>query len=77
MSDFGTFLRSQRQTLRLPRAALAARAGLAIETLADLERNFRMPTLVEVRALARALGCPEADLLERSGLIGRVTRTAQ
>jgi transcriptional regulator with XRE-family HTH domain len=43
---------------------LAARAGVAVNTIAELEAGKRQAYPVTVRKLARALGVPPQELLE-------------
>lgn len=77
MEPFGTYLRTQRKAHFLARAWLSERAGLAPEAVAALETNQRPPTPAEVRALARALRLPEAEVLVHAGFVGRLDASRQ
>ena len=65
----GEWLRQQRGASGLTQEDLAERSGVSVRTIADLERGrTRRPYPSSVRALARALGLPDAavaDLIAR------------
>ena len=72
--DFGGALRRYRETAGLSQEELAERAGLTAKGIGALERGERKhPYPQTVRALAEALGLPEAD---RSALIAAVPTRA-
>src|ERR1700727_998564 len=57
----GEWLRQQRVAAGLTQEDLAERSGVSVRAIADLERGgTRKPYPSAVRALARALGLPEA-----------------
>jgi tetratricopeptide (TPR) repeat protein/transcriptional regulator with XRE-family HTH domain len=57
----GTWLRQQRMAAGLTQEDLAARSGVSVRAIADLERGkTRRPYPSSVRALAQALGVPDA-----------------
>ena len=57
----GEWLRKQRVAAGLTQEDLAERSGVSVRAIADLERGrTRRPYPSSVRALARALGLPEA-----------------
>src|ERR1700688_3343316 len=57
----GEWLRQQRVAAGLTQEDLAERSGVSVRAIADLERGrTRKPYPSSVRALARALGLPEA-----------------
>src|SRR5271170_6963865 len=57
----GEWLRKQRVSAGLTQEDLAERSGVSVRAIADLERGrTRRPYPSSVRALARALGLPEA-----------------
>jgi transcriptional regulator with XRE-family HTH domain len=67
---FGAYLRETRRRHQLPLGQLAACTHLSREALQDLETNRRTPSYAELLQLAMALRRPEAELLERAGLVG-------
>jgi transcriptional regulator with XRE-family HTH domain len=54
--ELGTRLRARRLILQLTQAELAARAGINIGTVQNIERNGSTPSLGSVVRIARALG---------------------
>src|ERR1700757_1707909 len=66
----GEWLRQQRVAAGLTQEDLAERSGVSVRAIADLERGrTRRPYPSSVRALAQALGLPEAaggELVARS-----------
>src|SRR5580700_11130459 len=57
----GAWLRQQRMAAGLTQEDLAARSGVSVRAIADLERGkTRRPYPSSVRALAQALGVPDA-----------------
>src|SRR5262249_56587544 len=76
-TTFATLLRQFRLAATLSQEELAARAGLSLRGLSDLERGVRRaPYLVTVRQLADALGLSAED---RQALIaaGRSSITSE
>jgi transcriptional regulator with XRE-family HTH domain len=68
---FGIVLRRRREAAGLSQEALAAEAGLHRNYVGLLERGQRMPSILIVQQLAKALGTTMADLL------GEVERKAK
>ena len=71
----GTRIRTLRKRAGLTQAALAEKAGLAVDAVARIERGTRDPRLRSLSRLAKGLGCslPEVvdlddDFLSRSPL---------
>ncbi|MEV7212181.1 helix-turn-helix transcriptional regulator [Kitasatospora cineracea] len=60
---FGRALREHRQEARLTQQELAAKAGLGVRTLSDLERGAAGPRPATVALLCAALGlgAPDAE----------------
>jgi transcriptional regulator with XRE-family HTH domain len=61
---FGRVLRCRREAAGLSQEALAAEAGLHRNYVGLLERGERVPTIVVVDRLARALGTTMSGLLK-------------
>ena len=72
--DFGTVLRRQRRAASLTQEELAARAGLSVRGIADLERGARRtPRRATVDLLVRALG---GSLTDEAALLAAARRPA-
>jgi transcriptional regulator with XRE-family HTH domain len=66
---FGKVLRRRREASRLSQEALASQADLHRNYVGLLERGQRMPSLLVIQRLAKALGTSMADVvgeIERS-----------
>ena len=61
--QFGTVVRRLRESAGLSQEALADRAGLHRTYISMLERGLRMPSILVVKQLARALATTMATLL--------------
>jgi transcriptional regulator with XRE-family HTH domain len=59
---FGDAVRARRDELGLTQEELAHRAGIHRTYLSDVERGARNVSLVNIEALAAALGVPMAEL---------------
>ena len=59
---FGKHLRDLRRQQDLTQEEVAHRADLHVTYLSGIERGVRNPSLKNIRAIARALGAPTADL---------------
>lgn len=59
-------VRERRQAMGLSQAELAARAGIARQTLVAIEAGRLVPSVAVALRLARALGCRVEDLFEGS-----------
>ena len=55
-------MRRLRAALGATQEEIAFRAGLHVTYLSGIERGVRNPSLKNIRAIARALGAPTADL---------------
>jgi transcriptional regulator with XRE-family HTH domain len=62
----GNRLRQARKDMDLTQAELAERTGYNQDRISNYENGRRPLRLVEMRVLARGLGCSVADLLEDS-----------
>ena len=62
MNTFATNLRMQRARLDLSQAQLAAKSGVSMATIGNIEGSKTMPALDTMEALAVALGIRVADL---------------
>ncbi len=60
---FGVVLRRRREAAGFSQEALAAEAGLHRNYIGLLERGLRMPSILIVQQIAKALGTTMADLL--------------
>ena len=64
MVYIGERLKRQRTRRALTQAELAERAGVAVATVARIERNEIEPRMPTLRKLARALDVDPAELVE-------------
>lgn len=64
--NFGSRLRAFRKKAGLNQTQLAEKIGVSLLTLFRWEKGERAPRVDEVKALAKALGVSEADLLNDS-----------
>lgn len=58
----GAAVRARRRALGLSQEGLAERADLHLTYVGMIERGERNPTFLNLRRLARGLGCPLSDL---------------
>ena len=73
-SNFGDLLRRHRQVSGLTQEELAARTGLSVRGLSDLERGVRaIPRRDTLRLLIEALGLADAD---RTAIVTAAKRPA-
>lgn len=63
---FGSRLKTLRKKAGLSQTQLAEKIGVSLLTLFRWEKNERSPRFEEIKAIAKALGVPEADLLSDS-----------
>jgi transcriptional regulator with XRE-family HTH domain len=63
----GQRLKALRIEAALTQAELAEKAGVAVNTVAGLERDEREPHMTTVRKLAAALGVPPRELTVGKG----------
>jgi len=63
MKQTQTPLKALRKRARMTQIQLAAKAGLSIGTVSQLEQGKRKPTLATLMALRRALGCTLDELV--------------
>ena len=63
-SLFGRNLKAARLCAGLSQQDLAARAGVALIALAEIESGVSDPDLLVIGALAKAVGCAAFELLE-------------
>ena len=63
---FGSRLKAFRKKAGLTQSQLADKIGVSLLTLFRWEKNERQPRVEDVKALAKALGVSEADLLQDS-----------
>ncbi len=68
-TTLGGFLRQERTRQRVSRPVLAQRTELGESALADFEFNRKLPSVSEIRLLARHLGLDETELLVRARYI--------
>lgn len=59
----GDNIREQRAKLKISQEELASRAGVHRTYIGGVERGERNVSLINIVAIARALGVPPADLL--------------
>ncbi len=64
-----------REAKKLTQVALAKKAKLSVSYVSMLERGERVPPLDTLEALAKALGVPPLDLLQRPA--GKAARRGQ
>ena len=64
--NFGARLKALRKKAGLTQSQLADKIGVSLLTLFRWEKNERQPRVEDVKALAKALGVSEADLLQDS-----------
>ena len=69
--QFGTVIRRLRESAGLSQEALADQAGLHRTYISMLERGLRMPSILVVKQLARALATTMASLLGEVEAEGR------
>ena len=62
MAAFGQFVGARRQELRLTRAELAERVGVAVRTVVAWELGYRIPGSAQLARIAEALGVDTASL---------------
>ena len=62
-ASFGAAVRAKRLEAGWSQEKLAERADMAVAHLSAIERGLHGPNLRGIVRLARALGCPPADLL--------------
>jgi transcriptional regulator with XRE-family HTH domain len=67
VTGFGSRLLVHRQKAQLTQAQVAERAGVAMNTVARIERNEQEPAWPLVLAIAKALGCTPNDFLGENG----------
>jgi len=60
---FGSVLRKRREEAGLSQEALAAEAGLHRNYIGLLERGQRIPSILVVKQIAKALGTSMTDLI--------------
>lgn len=65
---FGAAMHKVRQRARWTQAELAARAGLSLTYVGELERGQRSPSLLTISRIAKAARMTGAKLLEEAGL---------
>lgn len=63
---FSRVVENERETQKLSRAALAAKAGLHQTYVGLMERGKRTPNLATAEAISAALGFPLSKLLTRA-----------
>lgn len=68
---FGKVLRRRREAIGLSQEALASQAGLHRNYVGLLERGQRMPSLLVIQRLAKALGSLMAEV------VGEIERPAK
>lgn len=68
--DLADYLRAQRKLARLSLRHLAQLTGVSDSYLSQVERGLHQPSPEVLRAIARVLGIPVADLYERLGWLG-------
>lgn len=64
--NFGARLKALRKKAGLTQSQLAEKIGVSLLTLFRWEKGERQPRVDEIKALAKALGVPENDLLNNS-----------
>lgn len=64
LKKFGRSLRARREADGFSQEQLAHDSGLSRNYVGEMERGRRDPTISTLLALAEALGCSPADLLE-------------
>jgi transcriptional regulator with XRE-family HTH domain len=62
---FGEELQKSRKTAGLTQEELAARAGLHVTYISQLERNRKSPTLDSLFRICKALGIKASSLIEK------------
>ena len=68
--DLADYLRTQRKLARLSLRHLAQLTSVSDSYLSQVERGLHQPSPEVLRAIARALGIPVADLYKRLGWLG-------
>lgn len=63
--DVARNLHSAREAKKLSQAALSKKAKISVSYMSMLERGLRVPPLETLEALAKALGVPPLDLIQR------------
>jgi transcriptional regulator with XRE-family HTH domain len=61
---FGERVREFREAAKMTRPDLSKRCGLTVNELTEIERAQTDPPLLTMIAIARAIGCSVADLVE-------------
>ena len=72
---FGEAVRLRRQRRGLSQEKLAELAGLHRTYIGSMERSERNVSLINIHAIAAALGCAAADLLGAAALEARPARS--
>lgn len=67
MTDFGKTIRLQRRLKSLTLKDLAAKTGLSISFLSEVERGVSQPSIASLRKIAQALGISLLGLSESEG----------
>ena len=63
--NVGPNILAAREAKKLTQAALAKKAKVSVSYVSMLERGLRVPPLETLEALAKALGVPPLDLIQR------------
>jgi transcriptional regulator with XRE-family HTH domain len=70
LADFlGRQVKKHRRTLKLSQEDVAAKTGLSIPSLSEIERGIANPTLLTMEKIADALGVSVATLLDADGVL--------
>jgi transcriptional regulator with XRE-family HTH domain len=70
LSDFlGRQVKKRRKTLKLSQEDVAAKTGLSVPSLSEIERGIANPTLLTLEKIAGALGVSVAAMLDADGVL--------
>jgi transcriptional regulator with XRE-family HTH domain len=70
LTDFlGRQVKKRRKALKLSQEDVAAKTGLSIPSLSEIERGIANPTLLTMEKIADALGVSVASMLDADGVL--------